>query len=121
MKLETWDLSEERGGRVSKVCVERYHYELVWLFLAEFHLYKSRLDVYIFSFHQVKHGVGNFLHEIGKAKVLNKEEEVLLATHVQEHSRIARACQYFREQEGRDPTDLELCNLFGMVSLATRI
>ena len=65
---------------------------------------------------QGTYGVGNFLHEIGKAKVLSKEEEVLLATHVQEHSRIARACKYFREQEGRDPTDLELCDLFGMVS-----
>jgi hypothetical protein len=63
-----------------------------------------------------RHGVANFLYEIGKTKVLNKEEEVLLATHVQEHSRIARACQYFKKEEGRDPSDLELCSLFSMVS-----
>jgi RNA polymerase primary sigma factor len=58
--------------------------------------------------------VGGFLVEIGKAKVLSKDEEILLTTHVQEHSRIARACQYFHQQEGRDPSDLELCNLFSM-------
>mmetsp|Transcript_29823 Transcript_29823/g.73941 ORF Transcript_29823/g.73941 Transcript_29823/m.73941 type:complete len:310 (-) Transcript_29823:2003-2932(-) len=61
-------------------------------------------------------GVGNFLYEISKTKVLSKEEEVLLATHVQEHSRIARACQYFIKEEGREPSSIELCNLFSMVS-----
>ena len=60
--------------------------------------------------------MAQFLVEIGKSRILNKEEEILLATHVQEHSRIARACQYFKQEEGRDPSDLELCNLFNMVS-----
>ena len=59
--------------------------------------------------------MAQFLIEIGKSRVLTKEEEILLATHVQEHSRIARACQYFKQEEGRDPSDLELCNLFNMV------
>ena len=60
--------------------------------------------------------MGNFLYEISKTKVLSKEDEVLLATHVQEHSRIARACQYFIKEEGREPSIIELCNLFSMVS-----
>ena len=38
----------------------------------------------------------------------------MLTTHVQEHSRIARACELFLEAEGRDPTDHELCELFAM-------
>ena len=59
-------------------------------------------------------GVYSFLIELGKAKLLSREEEIMLTTHVQEHSRIARACELFLEAEGRDPTDHELCELFAM-------
>lgn len=71
----------------------------------------------LFFLLQVRHGVSNFLHEIGKTKVLTKEEEILLATNVQDHSKVARACLYFKKEEGREPTDAELCSLFNMVGV----
>jgi RNA polymerase primary sigma factor len=66
-------------------------------------------------------GVASFLVEISQTKLLTKEEEILLATNVQQQARVAAARDNIAARLGKDPeavTQAELANALGAASAA---
>ena len=66
-------------------------------------------------------GVASFLVEISQTKLLSKEEEVLLATNVQQQARVVAARVAVAERAGKDPNDVapaELARALGAASAA---
>ena len=66
-------------------------------------------------------GVASFLVEISQTKLLSKEEEVLLATNVQQQARVVAARAAVAERAGKDPEDVapaELARALGAASAA---
>ena len=66
-------------------------------------------------------GVASFLVEISQTKLLSKEEEVLLATNVQQQARVVAARAAVAERLGKDPNDVapaELARALGAASAA---
>ena len=66
-------------------------------------------------------GVASFLVEISQTKLLTKEEEVLLATNVQQQARVVAARAAVAERLGKDPNDVapaELARALGAASAA---
>ena len=56
-------------------------------------------------------GIASFLVEISQTKLLTKEEEVLLATNVQQQNRVVEARDALAEQTGRKPEDVSIDEL----------
>ena len=66
-------------------------------------------------------GVASFLVEISQTKLLTKEEEILLATNVQQQARVAAARDNIAARLGKHPeavTQAELANALGAASAA---
>ena len=66
-------------------------------------------------------GVASFLVEISQTKLLTKEEEILLATNVQQQARVAAARENIAARLGKHPeevTQVELANALGAASAA---